>query len=117
MAWKKSENGRFTTAQREKMYKMYKGGAEISEIAEKAGCAWSTVDNVLKSVLKKLSTKKKVGTKRKKMPSALNEALNGTDPAEEAAYLMWALRGSMNKVGGIPYLERLAHDFRNGRFD
>jgi hypothetical protein len=112
MAWKKNERGRFTPAQHQKMFDMHKAGMEISDIAEKAGCAWSTVDNAIK----KLKGKKPKKNGKKKMPAVLHKALNGTDPTEEQAYLMWALRGALNKVGDKSYFERFVEDTQNGQF-
>ena len=138
MAWKKTAGGRFSPDQKRKMVSLYlDDGMEISAIAEKAGCAWSSVSNILnKAGVKRRKVQMNPDTfddppkfrfidakkaepdeePEKEMPPILREALNGSDPLQEQDYLVWAMRGTVNKIGDKSYFEKLMEDFKSGRF-
>jgi hypothetical protein len=113
MAWKKNANGRFTPEQHDKIWEMHWAGLEVSEIADKAGCAWSTVQNSIN----KRSKKKEVG-KKSGPPKVVVDALNrvNEDLSDERKYLLWALRGTLSKFEGQSYLDRLLVELKSGKF-
>jgi hypothetical protein len=117
MAWKRAKgNGRlFSEKQKDRMVQMVLDGKSKAEVIKEVGCHRSCLDYIL---VERFGTPTvKPGMKPK---GAKKIDVEETGPAldeGERDYLLWALRGALNKVGGASYVDRLIADIRDGRLD
>lgn len=120
MAWKRDRGRLFSEKQKDRIVEMLLEGKSKSDVGKVVGCHRSCLDYILKvrygtvevEVVRKKWEKESAPKPAPKPDKAKPQGLN-----DEQRYLLWALQGALNKVGGVSYVDRLIVDISSGRYE